>query len=672
MSRLLLFSTCLFLFAVPFPGSAGTRAVTLTLAAAALAAIHFRDRGFEPAALPRAVLVLFASWALLAFASIGWSVQPALTLSELKSELLYGSMALAIFFLAARELPRWSTWKHALLAGSLVVLAMNFAREMAPLGISRHAVDGQGGMWSTHLVLIAPFVLAIGWNTSWSGVKAASVRVAAFVLLFAAAWQTGNRMVWIALGVQLLVALACSQWALAPQGARPRGLRAPIAVALLVIVPAFVLATVDRIALATPEASVAAGLANDVRPRIWAAAWSQFLEAPWVGHGFGREILAEAFIPVTPKVEGHPLVMHSHNMFIDMALQLGAVGLALFVALLGALAWEYRRYLRDPRLAPFGVLGLTLLAGFVVKNLTDDFLHRHNGVLFWALNGMLVGLARWPRERAAPAFTLSREQLAAWQAGGFLVLRGLMSPAELARVRAAVDEEWRRSPGNDHEVDVLSGPNAGRTFRMAEVPDGSRNEVYKLNNLFARRGDIRQVALSPRLRAACAQLLEGEPMICNSLNFERGSQQPFHIDTWYMPPPVEGRMVVASIALDDVDADNGPVAYYPGSHLIPPYRFSTGRLNEVPAEMPLCTAYLEREIAARGLQAVEFHCRAGDVFIWHAQLLHGGRPIRDMKKTRSSLVVHYWRAGDFPPEQVRVDPAAGSYLGRTLRGEIGF
>jgi phytanoyl-CoA hydroxylase len=267
---------------------------------------------------------------------------------------------------------------------------------------------------------------------------------------------------------------------------------------------------------------------------------------------------------------------------------------------------------------------------------------------------------------------LTPEQLSFWEANGFLVLRGLMSPAEVARVRAVVDDEWSRREGNDHLVDVLSGRHAHQAFRMSEIPEGSRREVYKLNNLFARRPEIRQVALSERLRPVLAQLLEGEPLICNSLNFERGSQQPFHIDTWYMPPPVDNRMVVASIALDDVGADNGPLVYYPGSHKIPGYRFSTGRLNEVPAEMPQCDAYLQHEIAKRGLKVEQFGGKSGDVFLWHAQLLHGGSAIRDMSKTRATLVVHYWRAGDLPASQVRVDPASGSYLGHTLRGEIRF
>jgi O-antigen ligase len=94
---------------------------------------------------------------------------------------------------------------------------------------------------------------------------------------------------------------------------------------------------------------------------------------------------------------GHPKLRHAHNGCIDLALEVGAIGLAAFLGLLGALAWRYRAMLADPALAPLGVMGLALLAGFVVKNLTDDFLHRQNGVLFWALNGMLLGLAAGAR-----------------------------------------------------------------------------------------------------------------------------------------------------------------------------------------------------------------------------------------------------------------------------------
>jgi phytanoyl-CoA hydroxylase len=280
-------------------------------------------------------------------------------------------------------------------------------------------------------------------------------------------------------------------------------------------------------------------------------------------------------------------------------------------------------------------------------------------------------LERILQREPKPPGGLTAEQRAHWDANGFLVLRGFMRKAELKRVEAVVDDEWSCKP-NDHEVDVLTGPHAGCTFRMGDAPREARREVYKLNNLFARRPEIRGVALAPRLRAVLADLLEGEPMICNSLNFERGSQQTFHIDTWYMPPPVDDRMVVASIALDDVGPDNGPLVYYPGSNRIPPYRFSHGRQSLVEAEAGRCWDYLNAQIKRLGLEPEEFRGKRGDVFLWHARLLHGGRPIRDMAKTRRTLVVHYWRAGDLPAGEVRVDPAAGSYLGRTLRGEITF
>ena len=37
------------------------------------------------------------------------------------------------------------------------------------------------------------------------------------------------------------------------------------------------------------------------------------------------------------------------------------------------------------------MIGLSLIAGFVVKNMTDDFLFRSNAKEWWALLAMLLG-----------------------------------------------------------------------------------------------------------------------------------------------------------------------------------------------------------------------------------------------------------------------------------------
>jgi O-antigen ligase len=142
------------------------------------------------------------------------------------------------------------------------------------------------------------------------------------------------------------------------------------------------------------DAPVVTHLEHDLRPAIWRTAAQVIADAPLLGHGFGREIRADAFRALKPEGGEHPEVHHAHNVFLDVAVQLGFVGLAVFVALLATLAAAHARLLASPRAAPLGLLGLIVIAGFVTKNLTDDFFHRHNAQVFWALNGLLLGLGR--------------------------------------------------------------------------------------------------------------------------------------------------------------------------------------------------------------------------------------------------------------------------------------
>jgi ectoine hydroxylase-related dioxygenase (phytanoyl-CoA dioxygenase family) len=61
-------------------------------------------------------------------------------------------------------------------------------------------------------------------------------------------------------------------------------------------------------------------------------------------------------------------------------------------------------------------------------------------------------------------------------------------------------------------------------------------------------------------------------------------------------------------------------------------------------------------------QVENFFAEPGDVPIWHAQLLHGGRPINDPRQTRLSLVTHYWTTHDYPREENRIDLGDGRLL----------
>lgn len=257
-------------------------------------------------------------------------------------------------------------------------------------------------------------------------------------------------------------------------------------------------------------------------------------------------------------------------------------------------------------------------------------------------------------------------QLAFWQENGYLVLKGFFSPERCREITDLVDKAWeeRARADNPLVIDAFLDSPGGKRMYMRDAPDEARKHPYKLNDLFLELPPVREMVLDPGLCDHLRALLEGDPLICNSLSFEYGSQQGDHIDTFYMPPPVTNRLVVSWIALEPARPEAGPIRYYPGSHKIPPYLFSHGRLHAIDAEMPSFYQYIYAECEKRGIKPVTFFAEPGDVFIWHAQLLHGGEPIRNPGLTRRSLVTHYFRASDFPPAAAKRVGEGRYYLDR--------
>jgi phytanoyl-CoA hydroxylase len=246
----------------------------------------------------------------------------------------------------------------------------------------------------------------------------------------------------------------------------------------------------------------------------------------------------------------------------------------------------------------------------------------------------------WRRRR------VDDEQLAFWGEYGYLVLPGFFGADRIAEINHELDALWTDRSVDDRNliVDAFIDTPRERRMRLRDVPDEARTLPYKLNDLYLDSEFVREIALDPRLADVLGDLLDGAPIAFNSLNFERGSQQRLHFDTFYMPPSVENKMLATWVALEDTDVRSGPLRYFPGSHKIPPYHFVDGRLNARPEEMPDFDVYIDRELTGRGLEQQTFCAKAGDVFIWSAQLYHGGAPIEDMSLTRRSLVTHYFRA----------------------------
>jgi ectoine hydroxylase-related dioxygenase (phytanoyl-CoA dioxygenase family) len=127
-----------------------------------------------------------------------------------------------------------------------------------------------------------------------------------------------------------------------------------------------------------------------------------------------------------------------------------------------------------------------------------------------------------------------------------------------------------------------------------------------------------------------------------SLLFAYGSEQGIHQDFAFVHAEVPRYLVGAWIACDRVDAENGPLLYYPGSHRIPAFDFGGGDIlyrNQGHDRLEAFERYLAE--TCRDRPAEFLHADPGDVLLWHAALVHAGSPVQDHTRTRRSFVCHY-------------------------------
>ena len=207
-----------------------------------------------------------------------------------------------------------------------------------------------------------------------------------------------------------------------------------------------------------------------------------------------------------------------------------------------------------------------------------------------------------------------------------------------------------------------------RTFWAQAAHPETRH--YKFNDLYLMSDEVRCLAFDAELTTLLEDQL-GEPaVLCNSINFEKGSSQPKHIDSLYMTPRTPHSLIATWIALEDVHPDSGPLVYYPGSHKIPLYVFNDGTHHASRDEIVDWFDYIDVQLRLRGLREKTFLARKGDVFIWHSDLVHGGSPIRDSRRTRGSLVSHYFGKADCLERGMEIVPMNRGYWMPRLRQAV--
>ena len=160
-----------------------------------------------------------------------------------------------------------------------------------------------------------------------------------------------------------------------------------------------------------------------------------------------------------------------------------------------------------------------------------------------------------------------------------------------------------------------------------------------------------KLMFGPEVLRLVRRLLGGPISMMSGLLFERGTQQGLHEDTWYgLGGHSDGKLVSVYFALDDIQDENGPFLYVPGSQRgRPEPNYSQGILGDKAPRwrrMEFARKRAHRDIAYHNArrhlsQARQLRAKAGDIAFFHERLLHGGQAVQDRRVPRRSIVMHY-------------------------------
>lgn len=139
------------------------------------------------------------------------------------------------------------------------------------------------------------------------------------------------------------------------------------------------------------------------------------------------------------------------------------------------------------------------------------------------------------------------------------------------------------------------------------------------------------------------ELYNKVPLPFQTLNFNVGTSQRVHSDTIHFNSYPKGNMCGVWVALEDITPENGPLFFYPKSHLEPELTYDDFGINDY----NLYESKLQEFVDSKGYERKEGVIKRGEVIIWAANLLHGGSPIINKNSTRYSQVTHYFFESEY-------------------------
>ena len=229
---------------------------------------------------------------------------------------------------------------------------------------------------------------------------------------------------------------------------------------------------------------------------------------------------------------------------------------------------------------------------------------------------------------------ITAAQVATYQRDGFIAVPDLLTPGELAEIRAVIADLVVRAADVDTQTDVYDlepghrrgAPRVRRIKQPHKVHPAFDRVVRKREVL-----DVVAALIGPSLR------LQGSKLNMKAARY--GSPVEWHQD-WAFYPHTNDDILAVGVMLDDMALENGPLMVVPGSHRGPVFDHhgEDGRFCGL-----VDPADIETEIA----RAVPLTGRAGSMSFHHVRALHGSA-LNTSDRDRNLLLYEIMAADAWP------------------------
>jgi len=179
-----------------------------------------------------------------------------------------------------------------------------------------------------------------------------------------------------------------------------------------------------------------------------------------------------------------------------------------------------------------------------------------------------------------------------------------------------------------------------------EQMNGRYHHGTRIQDAWKSSAHVKALAQMPSVLETLRLLYLRTPLPFQTLNYPVGTEQPIHSDTIHFNSFPNNFMCGVWVALEQVDADNGPVVCCSGSHRLPEYNMldaaGTGTGYE---NYPQYEQFIAGIVREQNLEPCPILLQKGQALIWHGNLLHGGGIQLDKTRSRHSQLTHYFFSG---------------------------